>query len=404
MANGGGGGNGGGNGGGGNGGGGNGGGGDTGSLSIVTAINAVDPLHPTVAENANDPDNPLVLTVGTGVVWTYLVRNTGTGPITITEVIDNRGTANTTSDDFSPRYVSGDTNKNGKLDTNETWLYTSAGVITHIVLPNLYGNIGSAAGTTTNGQTIVSGSDPSYLLGNSPTLFVLKAINAVDPMNPTPEELAQSSPGRPLPVGTEVVWTYKVYNGGDAPMQVINLRDDAGTPLDPSDDFSPIPILKVGTNWNIGDLDQDGLLDTNEAWLYSSKSLGTNTATQINWDQVYQNVFNVLDSTGGQSSTLGLTHDPVGTPNSFSDNIFTGGKSKDTNGIGQWQWKLQQPQDKDDIADAFGAAYTDASTGHQLLVAGLDRYAANGNTTVGFWFLQQAVSPNGKRQLQWWPC
>jgi hypothetical protein len=86
--------------------------------------------------------------------------------------------------------------------------------------------------------------------------------------------------------------------------------------------------------------------------------------------------------------------DPVGTPNSFSDNIFTGGGSKDVNGITQWQWKLQMPQDKDDIENAFGASVTSTSTGHTLLFGGLDRYAANGNSTVGFWFLQNPVSAN----------
>ena len=33
--------------------------------------------------------------------------------------------------------------------------------------------------------------------------------------------------------------------------------------------------------------------------------------------------------------------DPVQTPNSFNDNIFTGGGTKDTLGIAQWQWKIQ---------------------------------------------------------------
>ena len=86
--------------------------------------------------------------------------------------------------------------------------------------------------------------------------------------------------------------------------------------------------------------------------------------------------------------------DPVGTPNSFADNIFPGGGSKDTNGVSKWQWKTQMPQDKDDIAHAFGASIIDGGTGHSLLFAGLDRYAANGNTTVGFWFFQQSISLN----------
>ena len=328
--------------------------------------------------------------MGTNVVWTYLVTNPGTSPLTIITITDDAGTPNNSADDFIPRYVSGDTNGTGKLDTGETWLYTSAGVITYTVQPNLYGNIGRVTGTS-NGQTVVSAGDPSYLLGNTPTLFVQKAINAANPMNPTPTELAQAAPGRPLPVGTVVVWTYKVYNLGDGPMQITSLRDDAGTPADTSDDFSPTPVLLSGSTRNIGDADLDGLLDTNEAWLYSSRGFGSGTATVPDWDRIYQDVLNATD-TSGSGTTPGFAHDPVGTPNSFSDNIFTGGGSKDTLGISQWQWKMQQPQDKNDIAHAFGASYADAATGHQFAFGGLDRYAANGAATVGFWFLQSAVA------------
>ena len=34
------------------------------------------------------------------------------------------------------------------------------------------------------------------------------------------------------------------------------------------------------------------------------------------------------------------------------------------------------------------------SSGHNLVLAGLDRYASNGNTTVGFWFFRNPVSVN----------
>ena len=328
--------------------------------------------------------------MGTNVVWTYLVTTAGTVPLTITSVTDDAGTANGTADDFRPRYVSGDRNNNGKLDRSEAWLFTSAGVFPYTVRTNLYGNRGSVT-VTSNGETVTTTSDPSYHLGNSPTLFVQKAINAADPMNPTPVELAQAAPGRALTVGTKVVWTYKVYNTGDGPIQVTYLRDDAGTPSDPRDDFSPTRVLQTGFDFNLGDTDRDALLDTDEAWLYSSRGSGSGMATVPNWDRVYQDFLSATD-TSGAAATPGFVRDPVGTPNTFSDNIFTGGGSKDTNDVGQWRWKTQQPQDKDDIADAFGASYADAATGHQLAFAGLDRYAANGNATVGFWFFQTPVA------------
>ena len=300
-----------------------GGGNDAPMVNIVTAINALDPIRPTAIEDANDPDNPRILTVGTSAVWTYLVTNPGTVPVTL-DVTDDAGTPGNSVDDFRPAYISGDANGNGQLDPGETWLYTSASVFPYTVETNLYGNVGSVTATAASGRTAAD-SDPTYLLGNAPSLFVLKAINAADPMHPTPAELAQSAPGRALPVGTAVVWTYKVYNMGDGPIQVTFLRDDAGTPSDPHDDFSPTAVLQVGLSFNIGDTDRDGLLDTNEAWLYSSRGSGSGTATVPDWNQVYQDVVRVTD-TSGSGLTPGFVHDAVGTPNSFSDNIFTGGR------------------------------------------------------------------------------
>jgi hypothetical protein len=256
------------------------------------------------------------------------------------------------------------------------------------VQTNLYGNVGSVTATASGSQTVASDTDPSYILGNAPTLFVQKAINAADPMHPTPIELAQSAPGRPLPVGTSVVWTYKVYNEGDGPIQVTSLRDDAGTAANTADDFSPTPVLQAGTNFNIGDTNRDNLLDTNEVWLYSSQGAGAGAAVP-DWNRVFQDVVNVTD-TSGAGATPGFVHDPVNSKG--TDTIFTGGQSKDTSGVGSWKWKSFSPQDKDDIADVIGASYADGATGHQLVFAGLDRFAANGNATVGFWFFQQTVA------------
>ena len=63
-----------------------------------------------------------------------------------------------------------------------------------------------------------------------------------------------------LEVGAPVTWTYLVTNPGTVPLSDIALEDDAGTPLDPSDDFGPIFVD--------GDTDGDGLLDPGETWTY----------------------------------------------------------------------------------------------------------------------------------------
>src|SRR5262249_3913543 len=98
--------------------------------------------------------------------------------------------------------------------------------------------------------------------------------------------------------------------------------------------------------------------------------------------------------TTGAGKTPGFVHDPVQTPNSFNDNMFTGGGSKDTSGITQWQWKTQQPQDKDDIAAAFRVTAAHGVSRDTPAVAGMDRYSAGANSTVGFWFFQNKISVN----------
>jgi hypothetical protein len=119
-------------------------------------------------------------------------------------------------------------------------------------------------------------------------------------------------------------------------------------------------------------------------------TLGSAGQPVINWSQDIQTVLsNTI--TSGSGTNYGFTHDIV---NSTQDNIFTGGQSKDTSGIGQWQWTQQAPQNKDDVADVFSSTFEDPSTGHKTLFVGMDRYANSGDTVGGFWFLQNPVSAN----------
>jgi uncharacterized repeat protein (TIGR01451 family) len=102
---------------------------------------------------------------------------------------------------------------------------------------------------------------------------------------------------------------------------------------------------------------------------------------------------NVLFGNGGSSTAHSLVSDAI---NSRTDDIFTGGGSKDTLGIQQGRWLStdSKPQAKDDITDAFAAMYTDPATKDVILYAGLSRYDNSGDATAGFWFLQNAVAEN----------
>ena len=79
--------------------------------------------------------------------------------------------------------------------------------------------------------------------------------------------------------------------------------------------------------------------------------------------------------------------------NSATDNGFTGGGSKDVLNTFRWNWETATvTPDKDDIEHAFAAKYD--SGGQTFVYFGLDKYAVNGDSNVGFWFFKNGISAN----------
>ena len=86
--------------------------------------------------------------------------------------------------------------------------------------------------------------------------------------------------------------------------------------------------------------------------------------------------------------------------------FFTGGGSKDTEFLqdpgpggasgGPWLYDTfnDQVPDKNDIVNAFAAAYDELGTGNTIFYFGLDTYAVQGANNVGFWFFRQPVGLN----------
>ena len=90
--------------------------------------------------------------------------------------------------------------------------------------------------------------------------------------------------------------------------------------------------------------------------------------------------------------------------NTGSDNAFLGTSSKDIDDLDELTWNPHGVQDKDDIEHAMAAAYD--FNGHTVIYAAMDRFANSGDSTAGFWFVQdstfamcvgpgQAASPSG---------
>ena len=78
--------------------------------------------------DADSAAEAVEIAAGEEVTFTYEVTNTGEVAFAADEVIviDDNGTADDTSDDFNPSFVGGDTNNNGFLDVDETWLYSKS--------------------------------------------------------------------------------------------------------------------------------------------------------------------------------------------------------------------------------------------------------------------------------------
>jgi hypothetical protein len=94
---------------------------------------------------------------------------------------------------------------------------------------------------------------------------------------------------------------------------------------------------------------------------------------------------NIFAGTDSAFVDTGIVADPA--PLS----IFTGGGSKDGSDIPQWKHKNGSVPDKDDIVDSYAAAYTQG--GDTFVYFGMDRFATQGSSNVGFWFLQDDVAP-----------
>jgi uncharacterized repeat protein (TIGR01451 family) len=148
----------------------------------------------------------------------------------------------------------------------------------------------------------------------------------------------------------------------------------------------------------LGPVVQSQLLGNQTAMAYvgdaSTFELDGNATTQSthDWDQVYNDRNGPPFSSSG-ADNLVFTSDTFGA----GDDILTGGSTKDINDMSSWLWKQSATtsvQDKDDIENAFAAAYT-ATNGHSIGVFGLDRYSISGDATAGFWFFKNAIGQAG---------
>jgi hypothetical protein len=146
-------------------------------------------------------------------------------------------------------------------------------------------------------------------------------------------------------------------------------------------------------------LEGNATVDTSICWEQVSSNGGPAIATPsgtncpsgftlINFISGSHDWSDIFNGNAGTPATAFVT-DSFNLSNS-SDDSFLGTATKDTMDISQWAWNFHNVQDKDDIEHAFAAAYTLAN-GDTAIYAGMDRFANNGDSTAGFWFVQDST-------------
>ncbi|MEO1527082.1 MAG: SdrD B-like domain-containing protein [Planctomycetota bacterium] len=224
---------------------------------------AGNPAEPGIAieksTNGQDADaetGPLIA-VGDTADFEYVVTNTGNVPLASVTVTDDEGVVVT--------FQNGDSNNNGLLDLDESWVYSGSTT----VVAGQYTNLGLVTGLDSTGEVAepVSDSDPSNHFGVAIGIDIEKATNGDD---------ADIAPGPTVLVGDNVAFEYVVTNTGNVPVSNVTVIDDQG----------------VFVTFESGDANNDGRLDVDETWIYTGSTIAT--------AGLYTNIGSVsgFDSTG----------------------------------------------------------------------------------------------------------
>ena len=239
-------------------------------LSVETDVNAPTPGTPTSSDNAETSPGK-VLTIGTALVYTDLVTNTGlvalknvslsntyNGTTTFTALPVNGAACGST-------FNVGDVNCNGQLDPNETWQYTSVGAFSQNALSGIHNATSTASAIAVVGTGTASGGDAAtyYDGATAGGIKVVKAINAANPATaPTAAEDANSSSSPVyVQVGSTITFTFAVSSPNNLTIPgPIALTDVTVFPAGASGPITPTYVS--------GDKNGDGKIDKGEVWIY----------------------------------------------------------------------------------------------------------------------------------------
>ncbi|HEY5383533.1 MAG TPA: ice-binding family protein [Candidatus Paceibacterota bacterium] len=211
--------------------------------NICTVINSDIPLAvaaPASGGGYNAPlplikvikiPNPLALPSGPGpVTYTYTATNIGTVAMHGVWVKDN---------DCSPvTYISGDTNSNSLLDTDEAWVYTCTKTVSATVT-----NTASAHGQA-NGWDTYAFANATVVVGAPISPPLINIVKVPSRLTPLPSG------------GGTVTYTYTVTNPGVVDLHEVQVTDDK---------CAPVSLIS-------GDTNGDHLLQPDETWVYTCRT------------------------------------------------------------------------------------------------------------------------------------
>src|SRR6478752_6175964 len=184
--------------------------------------------------------------------YTLAVTNQGNAAVSIC-VVDDPFTTNE-APVLSGTFNTGDTDQDNLLDVGETWQYTASHQVTQAEL-DAGTNIVNTATVTGTGATSDT-DDASVAVAQSKILHIEKDATVADGTADAP--------------GDVINYTLAVTNQGNAAIANVVVDDPFTT--------NEAPVLN-GT-FNVGDTDQDNLLDVGETWQYTA----SHTVTQAELD------------------------------------------------------------------------------------------------------------------------
>lgn len=196
----------------------------------------------TIDKVTNGSDGGTYL-VGSGIVWTYTVTNTGNVSLTGVDVTDDQG--------VTPTYKSGG-DGNNVLDISESWVFEASGTAT----VGAYHNTG-----TVDTDHDATDSDDSCYFGADPQIAIDKrTLDGTTTAGAVATAFAGAGDGASILTGETVTWIYKVTNAGNVALDNVSVTDN---------------VSGVTPAYLTGD-DGDNKLESGETWYY--KATGTATA------------------------------------------------------------------------------------------------------------------------------